>query len=226
MSGPITVLIADDQAVIRAGLRVIIDEEPDMMVVGEAVDGTDALAQARQLDPDVVLMDVRMPEMDGIEATRRLRTGPGDGPAVLVLTTFEEDEYVFGSLRAGAAGFLLKDAEPDALLTAIRSASKGDTVVDPSVAGTLVARWAELERDSKPVKKPEDLGLSEREQEVLVLLARGLSNREMAEELYLAEATVKTHVSSLLTKLGLRSRVQAAITAYEHGVVRLGRSPE
>lgn len=222
LTADITVVIADDQAVIRAGLRMIIDNEPDMTVLGEGADGAEALRLVRELSPDVVLMDVRMPQMDGIEATRRIRESGSDGTAVLVLTTFEEDEYVFGSLQAGAAGFLLKDAEPEALLAAIRSAAQGETVVDPAVAGRLVERWAELEAHGAPPRLPEDLGLTTREREVLVLLARGLSNRAMADELYLSEATVKTHVSHLLAKLGLQSRVQAVIAAYEHGVVRIG----
>lgn len=222
LTADLTVVIADDQAVIRAGLRMIIDHEPDMTVLDEGATGAEAVRLVRDLSPDVVLMDVRMPEMDGIEATRRIRDGGGDGTAVLVLTTFEEDEYVFGSLQAGAAGFLLKDAEPETLLAAIRSAAQGETVVDPAVAGRLVERWAELEAHGGPPRSPDDLGLTAREREVLVLLTRGLSNRAMAAELYVSEATVKTHVSHLLTKLGLRSRVQAVIAAYEHGIVRVG----
>lgn len=215
-------VIADDQAMIRAGLRMIIDNEPDMMVVGEAGTGSEAARLAARSSPDVVLMDIRMPDLDGIEATRRL-TGPDeDGPAVLVLTTFDDDESVFESLKAGAAGFLLKDAEPEALLGAIRSVAAGESLVDPAVTRRLIDRWVDLEDANRAPPNASTLGLTDRETEVLVLLARGLSNRDLAERLYLSEATIKTHVSSLLGKLGVQSRVQAVILAYEYGVVRVG----
>jgi DNA-binding NarL/FixJ family response regulator len=225
---PLRVVVVDDQAVIRAGLRMIVDHEPDLRVVGEAGDGRAAVEVTAATRPDVVLMDVRMPGVDGIEATRRIvATG---GPAVLVLTTFDDEEYVFGALRAGAAGFLLKDAGADALVAAIRAVAAGDRLVDPAVTRHLVERWADLERivgDAGPAHVAADGtpgvdALTDREREVLVALARGLSNRQMAAELYLSEATVKSHVSSVLTKLGVRSRVQAVILAYERGVVRAG----
>jgi DNA-binding NarL/FixJ family response regulator len=218
-----TVVVVDDQAVIRAGLRMIVDHEPDLSVVGEAGDGAEAVRVANELRPDVVLMDVRMPNVDGIEATRQL-AGDG-GPAVLVLTTFEDDEYVFGALRAGASGFLLKDAGPDVLVAAIRSVARGESLVDPAVTRRLVERWVELEQAAPAAAEPPpDLGLTEREREILVGLASGLSNRELATRLFVSEATIKSHVSSLLTKLGVRSRVQAVILAYERGVVRPGEA--
>jgi DNA-binding NarL/FixJ family response regulator len=214
------VLVVDDQAVIRAGLRLIVDHEPDLTVVGEAGDGREAVRMAAAARPDVVLMDVRMPAMDGIDATAQI-VGAGSG-AVLVLTTFEDDQYVFGALRAGASGFLLKDVGPDALVAAIRSVARGDALVDPAVTRRLVERWAELEARSRPPAPVVDDGLTDREREVLAGLARGLSNRDLAARLFLSEATVKSHVSNLLTKLGVGSRVQAVILAYERGVVRAG----
>lgn len=227
----IRVVVVDDQAVIRAGLTMILDHEPDVRVVGQAGDGPAAVELATAVAPDVVLMDIRMPGGDGIEATARIVAARAerDRPAVLVLTTFDDEEYVFGALRAGAAGFLLKDAGPDALVAAVRAVAAGDGLVDPHVTRHLVERWVALEgtvgagpgrpaRDDAPAVE----ALSEREREVLLGLARGLTNRELAAELYLSEATVKSHVSSLLTKLGLRSRVQAVIAAYEGGLVRAG----
>jgi DNA-binding NarL/FixJ family response regulator len=215
------VLVVDDQAVIRAGLRLIVDNEPDLTVVGEAGDGEEALRAVEGARPDVVLMDVRMPALNGIEATARLVAGDAP-PAVLVLTTFEDDEYVFGALRAGASGFLLKDAGPDVLVAAIRSVARGEALVDPAVTRRLVQRWAQLESAAEPPAPATADELTEREREVLVALARGLSNRELADRLHVSEATVKSHVSSLLTKLGVRSRVQAVILAYERGIVRPG----
>ncbi len=226
------VVVVDDQAVIRGGLRMIIDHEPDMTTVGEAGDGVEALQVVAAAAPDVVLMDVRMPTMDGIEATRRIIDGPvgGDGlaaggsaPAVLVLTTFEDDDYVFGALRAGASGFLLKDATPDVLVAAIRTIAAGDALVDPAVTRRLVERWTDLEQRSSPAPLPEGgAALTEREHEILVGLARGRTNRQLADDLIVSEATVKSHVSNLLLKLGVRSRVQAVILAYELGIVRPG----
>jgi DNA-binding NarL/FixJ family response regulator len=213
------VLIVDDQTVIRAGLRLIVDNEPDLTVVGEAGDGHEAVRVAAGARPDVVLMDVRMPAMNGIDATAQI-VEAGSG-AVLVLTTFEDDEYVFGALRAGASGFLLKDVAPDVLVAAIRSVAQGDALVDPAVTRRLVERWAELDQRSRPPALAKD-DLTEREREVLVGLAQGLSNRDLAARLVLSEATVKSHVSNLLSKLGVRSRVQAVILAYERGVVRAG----
>lgn len=221
----IRVVVVDDQAVIRAGLRTMLEHEPDLTIVGEASDAAEALTVVAAARPDVVLMDVRMPGTDGIEATRRILAEQGDPPAVLVLTTFDDDEYVFGALRAGAAGFLLKDAGPDVLAAAVRTVAGGDALLDPSVTRRLVERWAALEATSAPAaaEAPTAVGtLSDREREILVGLARGLTNRELADELIVSEATVKTHVSNLLTKLGVRSRVQAVILAYESGVVRPG----
>ena len=223
MTGLVRIVVVDDQAVIRGGLRLIIDNEPDLTVVGEAGDGDEAVRVVAAASPQVVLMDIRMPGTDGIEATRRiLDAGGGGAPGVLVLTTFHDDDHVFGALRAGASGFLLKDATPDVLVAAIRAVAAGDALVDPAVTGRLVQRWAELEgRMSPPDEEPGPIGaLTGREREILVGLARGRSNRELAAELFLSEATVKSHVSSLLLKLGVRSRVQAVILAYELGIVR------
>lgn len=218
------VVVVDDQAVIRAGLRMIVDHEPDLTVVGEAADGVEAVEVAARTGPDVVLMDIRMPGLDGIEATRRI-VGETSGrePRVLVLTTFEDDEYVFGALRAGAGGFLLKDASPDVLVEAIRSLASGAALVDPTVTRRLVERWVQLDQEQRPVARPElRAQLTPREREILLGLARGASNRDLAGALFLSEATVKSHVSSLLAKLGVRSRVQAVILAYEAGLVRAG----
>jgi DNA-binding NarL/FixJ family response regulator len=222
----IRVVVVDDQAVIRMGLRMMLEHETDLTIVGEASDAGQALAIVASSRPDVVLMDVRMPEVDGIEATRRiLAGGAATLPAVLVLTTFDDDEYVFGALQAGAAGFLLKDAGPDALVAAVRTVAAGNALVDPSVTRRLVERWAALEATSVATDRPVPVAvgrLSAREREILVGLARGRSNRELADDLIVSEATVKTHVSNLLTKLGVRSRVQAVVLAYEAGVVRPG----
>ena len=216
------VVVVDDQAVIRGGLRLIVDNEPDLTVVGEAADGLAAVQVVAAASPDVVLMDVRMPLLDGIEATRRI-VGAGEGaPGVLVLTTFEDDDYVFGALRAGASGFLLKDATPDVLVAAIRSIAAGDALVDPAVTRRLVERWADLEGAASADVPTPAAELTERERETLVGLARGLANKELAAELFVSEATVKSHVSSLLLKLDVRSRVQAVILAYELGIVRPG----
>ena len=233
----IRVIVADDQGVIRAGLKMIVDNEPDMIVVGEAGDGVEAVGAVRACGPDVVLMDIRMPRLDGIEATRRIVAAAEHRPAsmsptgVLVLTTFDDEEYVLGALRAGAAGFLLKDSGPDALVDAIRAVHRGDCLIDPSVTRTLVARCLELEaRQGRAVVREtvtsgwrERLAqLSEREREILAGMARGMSNREIAEEFFVGESTVKTHVSHVLAKLGLTSRVQAVVFAYETGVVTPG----
>jgi DNA-binding NarL/FixJ family response regulator len=225
----IKVVVVDDQAVIRTGLRTMLEHESDLTIVGEAGNGAEAVAVVARARPDVVLMDVRMPEVDGIEATRRiLASGTPSPPAVLVLTTFDDDEYVFGALRAGAAGFLLKDAGPDVLVGAVRTVAAGDALVDPSVTRRLVERWVMLDAGSAPPRPaPAAVGtLSGREREILVGLARGCTNRELADDLIVSEATVKTHVSNLLTKLGVRSRVQAVVLAYEAGVVRPGERIE
>ena len=224
----ITVVVVDDQAVIRTGLRTMLEHETDLTIVGEAGNGAEAVDVVAGAHPDVVLMDVRMPEVDGIEATRRiLASGRPSPPAVLVLTTFDDDEYVFGALRVGAAGFLLKDVGPDVLVGAIRTVAAGDALVDPSVTRRLVERWVALEASSAPTSRPVSAAvgtLSGREREILVGLARGRTNRELADDLIVSEATVKTHVSNLLTKLGVRSRVQAVVVAYEAGVVQARRA--
>jgi DNA-binding NarL/FixJ family response regulator len=220
----IRLVVVDDQAVIRTGLRTMLEHEGDITIVGEAGNGAEAVDVVGRARPDVVLMDVRMPDVDGIEATRRILAAEASPPAVLVLTTFDDDEYVFGALQAGAAGFLLKDAGPDVLAAAVRTVAAGDALVDPSVTRRLVERWAALE-SSAPAARPVPAAvetLSAREREILVGLARGRTNRELADDLIVSEATVKTHVSNLLTKLGVRSRVQAVVVAYESGVVRPG----
>jgi len=252
MSTPIRVAVVDDQGVIRAGLRMIIDHEVDMEVVGEASDGLQAVNLVKAVTPDVVLMDIRMPNLDGIEATRRIISAGGP-TVVLVLTTFDDEEYVLGAVRAGAAGFLLKDAGPDLLVSAVRALYRGDSLVDPAVTRTLIARCLELERESPTARQvlggppPGSLSggahrtgngapgpgeipaarawdqrlstLSDREREIFLGLARGRSNRDLAADLVVSETTVKSHVSAVLAKLGLRSRVQAVVLAYEAQVI-------
>jgi DNA-binding NarL/FixJ family response regulator len=214
-------LIADDQAVFRRGFRVLLEDEADIEVVGEAADGVQAVALARRRAASLVLMDIRMPRMDGLEATRHL-AGPGipDPIDVLVLTTFDLDEYVFGALQAGAAGFLLKDAEPEAIFAAIRTVASGHGLIAPEVTRRLIARFAEV--SPRPEREPVTDTLSDREREVLVLVAHGHSNAQIAQILSLEEDTVKKHVSRILAKLGLRSRVQAVIFCYETGMVTPG----
>jgi len=213
----IRVLLADDQRLVRSGFRMILKAEPGVEVVGEAADGREAIDQARALAPDVVLMDVRMPNLDGIEATRRI-VGEAEAPRVIVLTTFDEDEYVFGALRAGASGFLLKDAPEDQLVAAIRVAADGGSLFAPSVTRRLIERFA---GHREPPAGLADL--TDREREVLTLVARGLSNAEIAAELVVSEHTVKTHVARVLQKLDLRDRTQAVVAAYESGLVQPGR---
>ncbi len=218
----IRVLVVDDQPLIRAGFHKMVEARPDLEVVGEAADGAEAVTQARRLGPDVVLMDVRMPTMDGLEATRQL-AGPGvaNPTRVLILTTFDLDEYVYEALRAGASGFLLKDAPPEELAAAIRVVAAGEALLAPSVTRRLIQRFA----GQPPPKKvdAEALGrLTDRETEVLRLLARGLSNAQIADELVVSETTVKSHVAHLLMKLGLHDRVQAVVLAYETGFVQPG----
>lgn len=213
----IRVLIADDQALVRTGLRMILENAGDMEVVGEAGDGSEAVESALRLDPDVVLMDIRMPEVDGVAAARQLRSAAPD-IRVLVLTTFDLDEYVYAALRAGASGFLLKDALADDLLAAVRVVARGDAVVAPSVTRRLLERFIGVGEDPPPA--PDLARLTEREREVLGLMAKGMSNMEIAAVLFLTEGTVKTHVSRVLSKLELRDRVHAVVYAYERGIVR------
>ncbi len=216
----IRILLADDQQLVRSGFRMILEARPEMEVVGEASDGYDAVDLARRRSPDVILMDVRMPNLDGVEATRRIVTA-GSGARVLMLTTFDLDEHVHAALRAGASGFLLKDVRPAQLVEAITVVAAGDALLAPSVTRRLLDRFAHsLPECAAP---PTALGeLTQRELEVLRLLASGLSNAELAERLVLSETTVKSHVSSLLRKLGLRDRVQAVVLAYDAGLVRPG----
>jgi DNA-binding NarL/FixJ family response regulator len=220
----IPVLIADDQALVRGGFRLILEAQEDIEVVGEAEDGRQALALARELSPDVVLMDIRMPELDGLEATRRL-VADGDAPRVLMLTTFGEDEYVYDAMKSGASGFLLKDIRPEQLAEAVRVAAAGDALLAPAITRRLIEEF--VRRPPPGSGLPTELSqLTERELEVLKLIARGLSNAEIAAELYLSEATVKTHITHVLTKLNLRDRVQAVVLAYESGLVQAGNERE
>jgi len=222
----IHVLLADDQAMVRTGFRMILESDDEIAVVGEAADGAEAVAQARRLRPDLVLMDVQMPGMDGIEATRQIvnaNTASDHPPRVVMLTTFEWDDYLFGSLRAGASGFLLKNAPPEDLIAAVKIVAAGDSLLAPSVTRRLIAEFARQPAPAAPA--PALATLTERESDVLALVARGLTNAEIANELFVGEATVKTHVSSILSKLGLRDRVQAVVFAYESGLVRAGADP-
>ncbi len=216
----IRLVLADDQTLVRGAFRIMLDSEPDIEVVGEAADGREAVEQARLRKPDVVLMDVRMPGLDGIEATRTLLSGK-DPPRVLMLTTFDLDEYVYDAMRAGASGFMLKNAPPEELAAAVRTVAAGDALLAPSITRRLIEAFVQRPRspDGKPAKLAE---LTDRELDVLRQVARGLSNAEIAAELYLSEATVKTHVNRILTKLALRDRTQAAVLAYESGVVQPG----
>lgn len=220
---PIRVMLVDDQVLLRTGFRMVLAAQPDMDVVAEAGDGLEALEVLRTTQVDVVLMDVRMPRLDGVEATARICRTPG-APKVLILTTFDLDEYAFSALKAGAGGFMLKDVPPAELLTAIRAVHSGDAVVAPSTTRRLLDRFTPM-LPSSGAAEPErsELGkLTEREREVMLLVAQGLSNGEIAARLVLSEATVKTHVGRILTKLGLRDRVQVVVLAYETGLVRAG----
>jgi DNA-binding NarL/FixJ family response regulator len=217
------VLLVDDQELVRAGFRMVLDAQPDIEVAGEAANGAQALEVLATTAVDVVLMDVRMPRMDGIEATKRICSKP-DGPKVIILTTFDLDEYAFAALKAGAAGFLLKDAGPTQLIEAIWSVSTGDAVIAPSTTRRLIDRFAPHLPDGDG-KQHEALNtLTAREHEVLQLVARGLSNGEVATKLFVSEATVKTHVGRMLAKLNLRDRVQAVVFAYETGLVKSGQT--
>jgi DNA-binding NarL/FixJ family response regulator len=213
-----TVLLADDQSMVRAGFRMILESEPDIEVVGEAANGEQAAAATRRLQPDVVLMDIQMPGGDGLQATRRITECPEVVSRVVILTTFERDDYVFEALHAGASGFLLKNAPPEQLVDAVRVVAAGDALLAPSVTRRIIEQFAR-----RPVEADVRARVTQREREVLVMLARGKSNSELAAELFVTEGTVKTHVSSLLAKLGLRDRVQAVVLAYESGLVTPGR---
>jgi DNA-binding NarL/FixJ family response regulator len=216
----IRVLVVDDQALVRGGFRMILDAQKDIDVVGEAGDGREALEKASELQPDVVLMDIRMPELDGLEATRRLLARDG-GPRVLILTTFNADEYVYVAMKAGASGFLLKDVRPEQLAEAVRVVAAGDALLAPAVTRRLVEQF--VRRPPPGSVTPLELGeLTERELDVLTLVARGLSNAEIASSLFVSEATVKTHMTHILTKHDLRDRVQAIVLAYESGLVQPG----
>ena len=221
MSRVITVLIADDQELVRTGFRVILEAEGDIEVVAEADNGLEAIRQASLVKPQVVLMDIRMPELDGLTATEQILRQP-DPPTIVVLTTFDQNEYIYRALRAGAAGFLLKDAPSTRLIAAVRAAATGDSLIEPSITQRLVERFVE------PVATvgipPQLEQLTERELDVLRLITRGLSNAEIAEEMVVAESTVKTHVARILAKLGVRDRVQAVVVSYETGFVGRHRS--
>ncbi|GHB78706.1 DNA-binding response regulator [Streptomyces xanthochromogenes] len=215
----IRVLIADDQVMVRQGFTVLLNAEPDIEVVGQAVNGLEAVARAAELAPDVVLMDIRMPELGGIEATRRITEVAGSPVKVLVLTTFDLDEYVYEALRAGASGFLLKDASADELAHAVRVVAAGEALLAPNITKRLIAEFSRLSQTPKAPLKERVGALTERETEVLALIAQGLSNAEIAGALVLAEQTVKTHVGRILVKLGVRDRTQAAVYAYESRLV-------
>jgi DNA-binding NarL/FixJ family response regulator len=212
----ISVLIADDQRLVRAGFRVILRDEPDMTVVGEAADGQEAIKLARELVPTVVLMDIRMPNMDGLAAARVILSGSPS--RVLMLTTFDSDEYVYAALRAGASGFLLKDAPSEQLVAAVRSVAAGDALIDPSITRRLIQQFVHATRP-RSEQPPQLVALTPREREVLRLVAKGLSNAEIASDLVVEESTIKTHVARILMKLDLRDRVQAVVFAYECGFV-------
>jgi len=222
----VRVLIVDDQALVRAGFRMILESEPEIEIVGEAGDGVEAVEAARELQPDVVLMDIRMPNLDGLEATRRLLDGGGaDGPRVLMLTTFDLDEYVYEALRAGASGFMLKDTPPEQLVEAIHVVARGDALLSPTITKRVIEEFIRHPPSTVPQELPAQLEeLTARELEVLGFMARGLSNAEIAKDLFVSETTVKTHVARILMKLGLRDRVQAVVFAYESGLVQPGAS--
>ena len=216
----IRVVVADDQGMVRSGFSVLLNAQPDIEVIGEAVNGQEAIARAAELRPDVILMDVRMPVLDGLHATREITAMP-DPPKILVLTTFDLDDYVYEALRAGASGFLLKDASATELANAVRLVAAGDALLSPGVTRRLIAEFARMGAPRSPTRKQIE-GLTERESEVLALVARGMSNAEIADHLVVAEQTIKTHVGRILMKLGLRDRTQAVVLAYESGLVHPG----
>ena len=220
----ITVLLADDQALVRAGFRALLNAEPDIEVVAEAADGVEAVRLAQATRPDVVLMDIRMPGVDGLEATRRIAADPAlAGTRVVILTTFELDEYVFEALRTGASGFLVKDTEPVELLRGVRAVAAGDALLSPSVTRRVIGEFATAGGRERPASSPQELGqLTDREREVMVLVAEGLSNDEIAARLVISPATAKTHVSRTMIKLGARDRAQLVVYAYEAGLIRPG----
>ncbi|PVC81051.1 response regulator transcription factor [Streptomyces sp. CS131] len=222
MTPPIRAVIADDQMMVRQGFTVLLNAEPDIEVVGQAVNGLDAIDKVAELAPDVVLMDIRMPELGGIEAARRITAPEGSTVKVLVLTTFDLDEYVYEALRAGASGFLLKDASADELAHAVRVVASGDALLSPNITKRLIVEFSRTAGAPRAPLKERVGDLTERETEVLTLIAGGLSNAEIARHLIVAEQTVKTHVGRILVKLGLRDRTQAAVFAYESGLVRPG----
>jgi DNA-binding NarL/FixJ family response regulator len=217
-SRPIRVVVADDQEVVRAAFGALLKTQPDFEVVGTAADGAEAVRLCQEHSPDVVVMDVRMPEMDGIEATRRIVTASDGGPRILMLTTFDLDEYVYDALAAGASGFLLKDVAAERLFDAVRVIAAGEALLAPTVTRRLIAEFAQL-RPHQPRSAAPLQGLTPRETDVLLLIARGLSNVEISERLFVGEETVKTHVSRVLNKLGLRDRTQAVVLAYESGLI-------
>jgi len=220
----ISVLLADDQALVRAGFRALLNAEPDIQVVAEAADGLEAVKQAQQTRPDVVLMDIRMPGVDGLEATKRIAADPAlVETRVVILTTFELDEYVFEALRTGASGFLVKDTEPVELLRGVRAVAAGDALLSPSVTRRVIGEFAVKGAQSRPIAQPAQFEqLTDREREVLVLVAEGLSNDEIAARLVISPATAKTHVSRTMIKLGARDRAQLVVYAYEAGLIRPG----
>jgi DNA-binding NarL/FixJ family response regulator len=217
----IRVLVADDQSMVRAGLRMLLAGEPDVEVVAEASNGLEAVEKAERFDPTVVVMDIRMPELDGLEATRRILAAD-DAARILILTTFDLDEYVYDALRAGASGFVLKDDPPEQLIAAIRTVAAGDALLSPTVTKRVITRFAQLRQQAPPREVDE---LTERELDVFRLIARGLSNAEIGRELYISDTTVKTHITHILQKLGLRDRVQAVVLAYETGLFDTDERP-
>ena len=222
----VKVLIVDDQSLVRAGFRMILDAEPNVEVIGEAADGREAGAAGARVTPDVILMDIRMPTRDGLEATRRILDGRTDGPRVLMLTTFDLDEYVYEALRAGASGFMLKDTPPEQLVEAIHVVAGGDALLSPTITRRVIEEFVRRPPASMSTMPPELEELTARELEVLGAIARGSSNAEIAKELFVSETTVKTHVARILMKLGLRDRVQAVVFAYESGLVQPGQAAE